>query len=488
MKKIIVLALAAALLVSGNVFAAEEDATTSEETAVTSVEEETTTAEETTTDEEEATTEEETATDEEEATTEEETTDEETATTEGEEASEEETTTSDEEEGAASAEEDAVADEEKTVVVNIDGIALEIADQQPIIEGDRVLVPLRAIFEALDASVEWDQETKTVTAEKGENTIELTIGETAYTVNGEEKEMDVAAQLVNDRTLVPIRVVSESLACEVEWDSEGYIVDVSTPEHLAVVAEADRIRAIEPDIDEAYKTVDDVRLPIKMYLSDDEVNGKTAILAIHGGSWYAVKEDSDTWNGGWMNYQAQYYADKGYTTAAISYRSIDFNEDTTVFDLIQDCKDAVAYMREKADFDKLVVMGDSSGGHLAVELGLDDEVGVDIVVAANPVLDLTEEAWAHTAKTEEDYIKASPALNIKQTDTKFLVMHGNADTVVNYEISKKFCEDMTAEGTQADFIELDGVDHAFLLSRYKSTDEQINEYMAMIDEYLAENL
>ena len=118
----------------------------------------------------------------------------------------------------------------------------------------------------------------------------------------------------------------------------------------------------------------------------------------------------------------------------------------------------------------------------------DDEAGVDIVVAANPVLDLTEEAWKHTAKTEEDYEKASPAFNIKKTDTKFLVMHGNADTVVNYEISKKFCEDMTAAGTQADFIELDGVEHAFLLSRYKSTDEQINEYMAMIDEYLAENL
>ena len=486
MKKIIVLALAAALLVSGNVFAAEEETTTSEETVVTSVEEETTTDEET------AATEEETAADEEETTTEETAADEEKATTEEETATDEEEATTEEEtageEEATEDEETVVADEEKAVVVNIDGVALEIADQQPIIEGDRVLVPLRAIFEALDAEVEWDQETKTVTAVKGENTIELTIGETAYTVNDEAKEMDVPAQLVNDRTLIPIRVVSESLACEVEWDGEGYIVDVSTPEHLAVVAEADRIRAIEPDIDEAYKTVDDVRLPIKMYLSEDEVNGKTAILAIHGGSWYAVKEDSDTWNGSWMNYQAQYYADKGYTTAAISYRSIDFNEETTVFDLIQDCKDAVAYMREKADFDKLVVMGDSSGAHLAVELGLDDEVGVDIVVAANPVLDLTEEAWKHTAKTEEDYEKASPAFNIKKTDTKFLVMHGNADTVVNYEISKKFCEDMTAAGTQADFIELDGVEHAFLLSRYKSTDEQINEYMAMIDEYLAENL
>ena len=326
MKKVIVLALAAALLVSGNVMAAEEENTAdSQEAVVTSVAQEETTEEAA---EEEVTTEEAT---EEDATSEEEVT-EEDATSE-EEVTEEEATeedaTNEEATEEETSQEDAEEAEEKAVVVNIDGIVLEIADQQPIIEGDRVLVPLRAIFEALDAEVEWDQETKTVTAQKGENTIQLTIGETAYTVNGEAKEMDVAAQLVNDRTLVPIRVVSESLACEVEWDGEGYIVDVSTPEHLAVVAEADRIRAIEPDIDEAYKTVDDVRLPIKMYLSDDETNGKTAILAIHGGSWYAVKEDSDTWNGSWMNYQAQYYADKGYTTAAISYRSIDFNEETT---------------------------------------------------------------------------------------------------------------------------------------------------------------
>ena len=47
---------------------------------------------------------------------------------------------------------------------------------------------------------------------------------------------------------------------------------------------------------------------------------------------------------------------------------------------------------------------------------------------------------------------------------------------------------MTALGTQADLIELDGKDHAFILSRYQSTDVQINEYMAMIDAYLADNL
>ena len=123
-------------------------------------------------------------------------------------------------------------------------------------------------------------------------------------------------------------------------------------------------------------------------------------------------------------------------------------------------------MKEQAEFDKLIVMGDSAGGHLAVELGLNDEIGADIVVAANPVLDLTQKVWAYTAKTNEACRKASPAFHAKRTSAKFLVMHGNADTVVPYEISKKFCEDMAALGTRCDFIELDGVNHALIFSRY----------------------
>lgn len=95
---------------------------------------------------------------------------------------------------------------------------------------------------------------------------------------------------------------------------------------------------------------------------------------------------------------------------------------------------------------------------------------------------------AFTAKTEEDLIKASPSFNTKKTDTKFLVMHGDKDVVVDHEISKTFCDDMTALGTSATYLELEGRDHAFILSRYQSTDEMINTFMGMIDAYLAENL
>ncbi len=249
-----------------------------------------------------------------------------------------------------------------------------------------------------------------------------------------------------------------------------------------------RIKKLIPQIDSVYKTVKGVGLPIKMYIPDYKCdNSQTAILVIHGGGWYAVKKEIDKWNGGWMNYQAQYYADKGYVSAVISYRSIDINEDTTVFDLVEDCKDAITYIREQAEFDNLIIMGDSAGGHLAVMIGMDDGMGVDMVIAANPVLDLTEKTWKYTAKTKEERIIASPALNIKKVNARFLVMHGNKDTVVDYRISRKFCEDMKKHGNQAEFIELDGAKHAFILSGYESSDEQINEYMAIIDKYIDKN-
>ncbi len=93
-------------------------------------------------------------------------------------------------------------------------------DQKPIIENDRTLVPLRAIFEAIGAKVEWIGETKTVKAQKGSTNISLKIGENKMYIDGKEKTLDVPAMVKNDRTLVPVRAISEALSCKVEWHGE----------------------------------------------------------------------------------------------------------------------------------------------------------------------------------------------------------------------------------------------------------------------------
>lgn len=249
-------------------------------------------------------------------------------------------------------------------------------------------------------------------------------------------------------------------------------------------AEINRLKQIKPGIDCSYKTVNGVRLPVKIYVPEDNKNKQTLVIAIHGGSWYAVKEDADTWDGSWMNFQAQYYVSKGFTAAVFSYRSIDFDETTTVFDLIDDCKDAVAFIRRKTETTRLILMGDSAGGHLSLMLGMDESINADMVVAANPVLDCTEPSWKHIAKTEQDFIKASPAFHIQKIKPALLLLHGDSDTVVNCKITERYCDSMKQQKNDCEYIPLHGAEHAFLLQGYRSKDEDVMRYMNMIDEFI----
>ena len=83
-----------------------------------------------------------------------------------------------------------------------------------------MLVPLRAIFEKLDAEVEWNEETGTVTISKDGTEIEFLIDNTVVKVNDGEKHMDVPAQIINERALVPMRFLAIELGYDVDWDAK----------------------------------------------------------------------------------------------------------------------------------------------------------------------------------------------------------------------------------------------------------------------------
>lgn len=119
------------------------------------------------------------------------------------------------------------ADFEPEIKVVIDGETLE-TDQAPIIVNDRTLVPMRAIFEKLGASVDWNESAQAVTAVKGEREISLAIGGDVMRIDGEAKTLDVPAMLYNERTLVPVRAVSEALNCNVNWIGEENTVAITT--------------------------------------------------------------------------------------------------------------------------------------------------------------------------------------------------------------------------------------------------------------------
>lgn len=104
------------------------------------------------------------------------------------------------------------------VSVVLDGEKLSF-DVPPQIINDRTMVPLRAIFEALGASVKWNQSTQTVTSKKGSVTIELTINSKIMYVNNTRVTLDSPACIIDDRTLVPMRAISEAYGIEVEWNS-----------------------------------------------------------------------------------------------------------------------------------------------------------------------------------------------------------------------------------------------------------------------------
>lgn len=106
---------------------------------------------------------------------------------------------------------------ENDIIIQINGQKFE-SDVAPQIQQDRMLLPMRLIFEALGAQVDWNAAYRTVTAGKGSTTISLAIGSSFAKVNGQVKTLDTPAVIVENRTLVPVRFVAESLGCNVQWD------------------------------------------------------------------------------------------------------------------------------------------------------------------------------------------------------------------------------------------------------------------------------
>lgn len=113
-----------------------------------------------------------------------------------------------------------------SISVIVNGRSIQF-DVQPVIENGRTLVPVRAIFEALGAEVAWDGNTRTVIAVKGTRKVNIRIDSTDATVNGFQKTLDVPAKIIQNRTLVPLRFISEGLGSIVSWDGTTRTAKIS---------------------------------------------------------------------------------------------------------------------------------------------------------------------------------------------------------------------------------------------------------------------
>ena len=256
-------------------------------------------------------------------------------------------------------------------------------------------------------------------------------------------------------------------------------------------------KEIKPDI-ATYYDHGEPRLPIHLYLPKgfDKNKKYKAVIAIHGGSWEAINETPDEWDGGWMRHIARYYADKGLVGIVFSYRCITI-DNVYLPDLISDCKNALKFIRENyhfIDFDNVIFMGDSAGGHLclslAMNLSLKDELAIvpKMVVAYNPVTDCTIEKWLHCSKTEEDARRVSPLYNAKKLHMPVLLMHGTADIYVDINDSREFVKKMKDTGCDIELIEREGENHAFILYGFWAPSEEVIEDYCVTEEYLLKKI
>lgn len=128
-----------------------------------------------------------------------------------------------------------------TVPVLLNNRPIRFPDVQPVKVGDEIMVPMRGIFEHMDAEVVWKPSERKVVATRGSTTVVLPIGTPLATVNGENKVMDHPPFILNGRTMVPLRFLSYTLhAGIVEVDNQ--VVNI-IPNHgaqdLAVVQKHD---------------------------------------------------------------------------------------------------------------------------------------------------------------------------------------------------------------------------------------------------------
>lgn len=115
----------------------------------------------------------------------------------------------------------------KEIMVFVDNKPVNFDVSPYLTANGRVMVPIRAIAEALGAQVHWTANNKTVKMVKGGTTIQLTMGSAVARVNGQIKTMDAQPILKQGRTMIPVRYVAEFFQASVHWDSQTRTVIIN---------------------------------------------------------------------------------------------------------------------------------------------------------------------------------------------------------------------------------------------------------------------
>jgi len=234
-----------------------------------------------------------------------------------------------------------------------------------------------------------------------------------------------------------------------------------------------------------------------------EGSGRTAVVFIHGGGWTSGHPS-------FFFPHCQYFAARGAMAFSVQYRLATAQSADGLEQIgsrcLADCKSAIRYIRENSaklgiDPDKIVVSGDSAGGHLAAALGLigeydnpDDDLTVSArpqaSVCFNPVADTNSAVVYRIFGIENPGEEArriartvSPVDNVKSGAPPMLIMHGTADTVIPIEQSERLTAAMKRAGNRCDLIKLEGAPHAFSIN-WAGTEETIVRSLTEMDRFM----
>lgn len=215
---------------------------------------------------------------------------------------------------------------------------------------------------------------------------------------------------------------------------------------------------------------------------------RPSVVFVHGGGWSAG--DAAQWFP-----QCRYFARRGVVTASIEYRLR--CDEVDVEGCLADCKSAVRYLRRHAeelgiDPQRIAVVGESAGGHLAAALGTiegfdhpEDDLSVssspDLLILLNPITDLSTR-WGDTLGGKA--IALSPLHHVSDLTPPTLLVHGDADTCVDIEHSRAFLQRMEELGRPCRLLELADAGHAFAVFKY-GPDHFVQRTILEIDRYLA---
>ncbi len=112
--------------------------------------------------------------------------------------------------------------------ITVNGLSQKIDAQgsKPIIKNGRTLLPIRTLIESVGGTIEWDATEKKVSIYLDGHSIILWIGKTTALVDGSKATLDVAPEIINGRTYLPLRFISENLGATVNWDADTKTITI----------------------------------------------------------------------------------------------------------------------------------------------------------------------------------------------------------------------------------------------------------------------